>query len=92
MLSVVIRGFIWPFVIGVMGFVINITGQIRQETYDYVPYNNLATAVKLEDSSMMSHFLNYTEYLSIFWAVLFFVIGNTIQCSTSRKSRRIIEK
>jgi hypothetical protein len=23
---------------------------------------------------------------------LFFVIGNTIQCSTSRKSRRIIEK
>lgn len=86
MLSLVIRGFIWPFVIGVMGFVINITGQIRQETYDYIPYNNLATAVKLKDSSMMSHFLNYTEYLSIFWAVLFFVIGYTIYANRGVKA------
>lgn len=75
MLSVIISGFIWPFVIGFVGFVVNVVARIRQETYDYSPYNNIDTALEYKDSSMLNHFFNYTEYLSLFWMVLFFLIG-----------------
>lgn len=75
MLSIIIPGFIWPFVIGFVGFVINIVGKIRQETYDYSPYNNIDTALFYKDSYKLNHFFNYTEYLSLFWAIVFFVIG-----------------
>lgn len=75
MLSTIIPGFVWPFAIGFIGFVINIVGAVRQETYDFSPYNNVQTGLKFKDSFAINHFFNYTEYLSLFWAVLFFVIG-----------------
>jgi hypothetical protein len=75
MLSVIIPGLVWPFVIGFVGFVVNVVARIRKETYDYSPYNNLDTALSYNDSYQLNHFFNYTEYLSLFWTVLFFVIG-----------------
>ena len=75
MLSVIIPGFVWPFVIGFVGFVGNVVASIRKETYDYSPYNNIDTALQYKDSYKLNHFFNYSEYLSLFWAVLFFVIG-----------------
>ncbi|QDP85998.1 redoxin domain-containing protein [Chryseobacterium sp. SNU WT5] len=75
MLSIIIPGFIWPFAIGFVGFVINIVAAVLQKTYDFIPYNNVQTGLKFEDSFQLNHFLNYTEYLSLFWTVLFFVIG-----------------
>ncbi len=75
MLSTIITGFVWPFAVGFVGFVINIVGAVRDETYDFSPYNNVQTGLKFKDSFQLNHFFNYTEYLSLFWAVLFFVIG-----------------
>ena len=75
MLSIIISGFVWPFAIGFVGFVVNIIGAVRQEIYDFIPYNNVQTGLSFKDSFKLNHFFNYTEYLSIFWAVLFFVIG-----------------
>lgn len=75
MLSTIITGFVWPFAIGFVGFVINIVGAVRQETYDFSPYNNVQTGLKFKDSFALNHFFNYTEYLSLFWTVLFFTIG-----------------
>ncbi|MBS1573110.1 MAG: redoxin family protein [Bacteroidetes bacterium] len=86
MLSVVIRGFIWPFVIGFMGFVINIVAKVRQETYDFVPYNNVDTSLSIKNASQMNHFLNYSDLLSLFWAVLFFIIGYLIYSKRGLKS------
>ncbi|WHF50295.1 redoxin family protein [Chryseobacterium gotjawalense] len=75
MLSTIITGFIWPFAIGFLGFVINIVAFVRQETYDFIPYNAVQTGLKFKDSFQLNHFFNYTEYLSLFWTLLFFIIG-----------------
>lgn len=75
MLSVIIPGFVWPFAIGFIGFVVNIVARIRQEAYDFSPYNYIDTAFEYKDSSALNHFFNYSEYLSLFWTVLFFVVG-----------------
>ena len=74
MLSVMISGFIWPFIIGFVGFVINIVGKVRQETYDFLVYNNLETGLGYKNPYELNHFFNYSEYLSIF-DDFFFVIG-----------------
>lgn len=75
MLSVMISGFVWPFIIGFMGFVVNIVGKIRHETYDFIVYNNLDTGLSYNNPFELNHFFNYSEYLSLFWAVVFFTIG-----------------
>jgi thiol-disulfide isomerase/thioredoxin len=75
MLSVIISGFVWPFVIGFVGFVINVVGLVRQETYDFAPYNNVNTGLYFSNSFKLNHFFNYTEYLTLFWAIVFFIIG-----------------
>lgn len=75
MLSVIIPSFIWPFVIGFVGIITNFAGKIRHETYDFSPYNYIDTALEYKDSYKLNAFFNYTEYLSLFWAILFFVIG-----------------
>ena len=50
MLSTIIPGYVWPFAIGFDGFVINIVAAVRQETYDFIPYNNVQTGLKFKDS------------------------------------------
>lgn len=75
MLSVIINGFVWPFIIGFLGFVINVVASVFNFTFDFIPYNNIKTGLTFSDSSLLNNFFNYTEYLSIFWAVLFFIIG-----------------
>ncbi|MBS1550101.1 MAG: redoxin family protein [Bacteroidetes bacterium] len=78
MLSVVIKGFVWPFMIGFLGFVINIVAQIRGERYDFVPYNNIQTSLSLKNTEEMSHFFNYSDYLLLFWSIVFFIFGYQI--------------
>ncbi|KQR92486.1 hypothetical protein ASG01_11245 [Chryseobacterium sp. Leaf180] len=75
MLSVIIPSFIWPFVIGFLGFVLNIIAKVRQEIYDFSPYNNIDTALSYGNPQELNHFFNYTEYLSLFWTVAFFAFG-----------------
>lgn len=78
MLSVIIRGFVWPFMIGFVGFVINIVSKIRNETYDFIAYNNLDTSLSLSNSDFLNHYFNYSEILSFFWGILFFIVGYLI--------------
>lgn len=78
MLSMIFSGFIWPFIIGFLGFVVNIAGEIRQETYDFITYNNILTGATIKNPKALNGFINYTEYLSLFWTVVFFIIGYVI--------------
>ncbi len=75
MLSVMIPGFIWPFIIGFVGFIINVVAMIRNETYDYIVYNNLNTSLHFTNSTLLNRFFNYSDLLSLLWALLFFLIG-----------------
>jgi len=86
MLSVVIRGFVWPFMIGFLGFVINIVGNVRRETYDFVPYNNVETSLKFPNSDYLNSYFNYSEMLSLFWGIVFFIIGYLIYSNRGIKS------
>lgn len=78
MLSVIIKGFIWPFMVGFVGFVINVVSNARRETYDFVPYNNVDTSLSIPNSAQLNNYFNYSDILSLFWCVLFFVIGYLI--------------
>ncbi len=78
MLSMIFSGFIWAFIIGFLGFVINVVAQIRGEVYNYIVYNNMAVGTSIDNPKMLNTYLNYTECLSIFWAVVFFVVGYVI--------------
>lgn len=75
MLSVLIPGAVWPFVIGFFGYVVNVVGKIRQEVYDFWPYNYLETGLEYVNPYKLNHFFNYSESLSLFWTVLFFMVG-----------------
>lgn len=78
MLSMVLSGFIWPFIIGFFGFTLNVVAKIRGEVYPFSPYNNVSEGASISFPERLNSFLNYTEYLSIFWAVVFFIIGYVI--------------
>lgn len=75
MLSMIFSGFIWPFIIGFLGLVVNIVAKIRHEVYDFIIYNNVNVGASLDQPNMLNSYFNYTEYLSLFWTVVFFIIG-----------------
>lgn len=75
MFSMIFKGVILPFVAGFLGFVINIVAQVRGEVYDFVPFNNLNIGLGFFQSYELNYFLNYTEYLSIFWTIVYLIIG-----------------
>ena len=78
LLSVIIPGFIWPFLIGFFGFVVNIAGKIRHETYDFIVYNNADTSLAMKNPDHINGWFTYADYLSLFWTVVFFILGYLI--------------
>lgn len=86
MLAIIIPGFVWPFLIGFIGFVINIVGKVRHETYDPIVYNNVDTSLAFVDPFKLNNFFSYSDYLSIFWMVVFFVIGYQIYSNRGIKN------
>lgn len=75
MLSVIIPGFIWPFLIGILGLILNIFSLAREVNIEYSPYNVFYLMSKNNNVRGLNHLISYSEYLSLLWMVLFLAIG-----------------
>ncbi|AZA53979.1 redoxin family protein [Chryseobacterium sp. G0201] len=75
MLSIIISGFIWPFVIGILGLVLNVVANQRSLIFDFSPYNNINVTLSYPDSYELNSYFNYSEYMGIFWMIVFLLIG-----------------
>ncbi|MDR6404056.1 MULTISPECIES: thioredoxin-like domain-containing protein [Chryseobacterium] len=74
-LSILLRGFIWPFLIGFLGLVINTYSWAAEKSIPYFPYNSLYFFRKSAEIKKLNSFITFSEYLSISWMFLFLIIG-----------------
>ncbi|MDN3691834.1 thioredoxin-like domain-containing protein [Chryseobacterium tructae] len=74
-ISVAFPGFIWAFLIGILGLIINIFSLVQKVSLPFCPYNSLYILCQSTNIKSLSHFITYSEYLSIFWALVFLIIG-----------------
>ena len=74
MVSVLISGFVWPFVIGLTG---TITGLVLKgfSVWNWWPYSAPSYTVGAPDGSIAGKLLLPQEWTSIYWFVLAFIIG-----------------
>ncbi|MBT2620582.1 thioredoxin-like domain-containing protein [Chryseobacterium sp. ISL-6] len=73
--SIILRGFVWPFLFGFMGLIINTYSWGTGESIAYIPYNSLYLFRKSSDINELNSFISFSEYVSIFWMFLFLLIG-----------------
>ncbi|MDR2236402.1 MAG: redoxin domain-containing protein [Chryseobacterium sp.] len=73
--SVVFPGFIWSFLIGCLGLASNITSMVQKQSYFFNPYSSLYNFSKSVEVRDLNRFISYSEYLSLFWMVVFLTIG-----------------
>lgn len=73
--SVVFQGFIWSFLIGSLGLASNITSVIQKQSYFFNPYSSLYAFWKAPEVRNLNHFISYSEYMSLFWTVVFLTLG-----------------
>lgn len=73
--SVIFSGFIWPFLIGILGLFVNVYSLKERESFSFIPYNNLYVFTKEMNIKNLNNVISFAEYLSIFWMFIFFVIG-----------------
>ena len=73
--SVIFSGFIWPFLIGILGLFANVYSLKEQESFSFIPYNNLYVFTKEMNIKKLNNIISFSEYLSIFWMVVFLMIG-----------------
>lgn len=73
--SVVFQGFIWSFLIGMLGLASNITSVVQKQSYFFNPYSSLYAFWKAPEVRNLNHFISYSEYLSLFWMVVFLALG-----------------
>ncbi len=72
--SMIVQGYIWPFLIGILGLVLNLVSYIRKEYYPYSPLHTEQLAFT-PDIRSLNTFLGFSEVLSIFWTLAFILIG-----------------
>lgn len=72
--SMILQGYIWPFLIGILGLVLNLVSYIRKEFYPFSPLHTEQLAFSL-DIRELNTFLGFSEVLSIFWTISFLIIG-----------------
>lgn len=75
LLSIIIRGFVWPFIFGATGILINILGLFLDKYYSFSPYSTLRMCVIERNIRELNYFFSFPENLSMFWMILFIVIG-----------------
>lgn len=73
--SVVFQGFIWSFLIGMLGLASNITSVVQRQSYFFNPYSSLYAFWKSPEVRNLNHFISYSEYMSLFWMVVFLTLG-----------------
>lgn len=74
-ISVVFPGFIWSFLIGILGLCLNLTSVARSENFTFSPYNSLYIFGNSFEVRNLNRFISFSEYLSFFWVIVFLIIG-----------------
>lgn len=75
MISVIISGFIWPFLLGILGLILNIFSLVQRINIEYSPYNVFYIMSKNNNVRSLNHLVSYSEYLSLFWMLVFLIAG-----------------
>ncbi|MCT3733189.1 redoxin domain-containing protein [Elizabethkingia anophelis] len=75
MISVIIPGFIWPFLLGILGLILNLFSLVQKINIEYSPYNVFYIMSKNNNIRNLNHIISYSEYLSLFWMVVFLIAG-----------------
>ena len=75
MISVIISGFIWPFLLGILGLILNIFSLVQRINIEYSPYNVFYIMSKDNNVRSLNHLVSYSEYLSLFWMLVFLIVG-----------------
>lgn len=74
-ISVVFQGFIWSFLMGALGMASNITSVVQKQSYFFNPYSSLYAFWKAPEVRNLNHFISYSEYMSLFWMIVFLTLG-----------------
>ncbi|WP_172279818.1 thioredoxin-like domain-containing protein [Chryseobacterium sp. LAM-KRS1] len=74
-ISVAFPGFIWAFLVGILGLIVNTYSLVQRAAFPFCPYNSMYILSKTPNVRNLNYFITYSEYLSIFWAIVFFIIG-----------------
>lgn len=75
MVSTLSSGFLLPILVGFIGMVRNNVAMIYQSYKDWIPYDMYGLGTTLKDVQTLNHYFNYTEWLSILYAIAIAVIG-----------------
>lgn len=75
LISVVVSSYIWPFMIGIIGLLLNLFSVIRQEYYLFSPLFTEQLAFSKSNVRSLNTFLGFSEQLSLFWTALFILVG-----------------
>ncbi|GAE64814.1 Thiol-disulfide isomerase or thioredoxin [Chryseobacterium indologenes] len=73
--SIAFQGFIWSFLIGSLGLASNITSLVQKQAYFFNPYSSLYTFWNAPEIKNLNSFISHSEYMSLFWMVIFLVLG-----------------
>ncbi|RMZ59418.1 thioredoxin [Chryseobacterium nematophagum] len=74
-LAVILSGFLWSFLIGILGLILNLYFLNAGEHFLYSPYNSLSFFKASGDIRGLEHFISFSEHVSVFWAIVFLVLG-----------------
>ncbi|KXH85349.1 thioredoxin-like domain-containing protein [Chryseobacterium kwangjuense] len=74
-ISVIFPGFIWSFLIGVLGLASNITSLVQKKSFFFNPYSSLYEFWKAPEVRNLNNFISHSEYMSLFWTVVFLTLG-----------------
>uniref|UniRef100_A0AAU6WN20 ABC transporter permease n=1 Tax=Chryseobacterium endophyticum TaxID=1854762 RepID=A0AAU6WN20_9FLAO len=74
-ISVAFQGFIWSFLIGSLGIASNIASLIQKQSFFFNPYGSLCTFWNAPEIRNLNTFISHSEYMSVFWMVIFLIIG-----------------
>lgn len=74
-ISVAFQGFIWSFLIGSLGIASNIASLIQKQPFFFNPYGSLCTFWNAPEIRNLNTFISHSEYMSVFWMVIFLIVG-----------------
>ncbi|MFC3158903.1 thioredoxin-like domain-containing protein [Chryseobacterium arachidis] len=73
--SVAFPGFIWSFLVGSLGIASNITSLVQKQSFFFNPYSSLYTFWNAPEIKNLNSFISYSELMSVFWMIIFLIIG-----------------
>ncbi|RNA61433.1 thioredoxin [Chryseobacterium nematophagum] len=74
-LSICFSSMIWPFLFGSLGLIINIFSFRIGGKSIFSPYYSLQLFRSADNIRGLNEFISFSEHLSIFWSIVFFICG-----------------